>query len=343
MMILWSAVLLLLFVATLNGGHVHVEALAECRAEGADNCACRYDGGGGLVNIRSLNQPKSPIIVRGGTPNITVTFNPCTGIDVGPVTSPCRNVTVCVELDGIYRDFGVPSKSGFADISGRLSLAYQPADESAATIIELVCDESQRHTPKVTLLAEEFPLILAMELRSVCACPGGCLNPPISCDRVDDCSCRLSDGSGTLSLHNLDNPFAPLSAKAVDHWNTSYTYYYNPCSPFSLPAPVQNCTNVAACQTIPQNSEDFNIGVHSNVTYRVSTVDSQSVVLHYIHGNDGRNSYVQLICNAAQESPVFTFIKEDPFRTYHFTLESRDCCTTRQGNVERDIAKLSRL
>eukprot|EP00117_Sycon_ciliatum_P035378 scpid79244/ scgid26836/ len=340
MMVLWSTVLLLFArVATLEG----TQALAECRAEGADNCACRYDGGGGLVNIRSLNQPKSPIVVRAAEvgQNVTVTLNPCTGINVGPATSPCRNVTVCVEHNGVYMDFGRPELGRFEESSGELALIYQSG--AGNTVILLICDESQRHTPHVTVSPGLFPLILGLELRSVCACPGGCLNPPISCDRVDDCSCRLSDGSGTLSLHNLDNPFAPLSAKAVDHWNTSYTYYYNPCSPFSLPAPVQNCTNVAACQTIPQNSEDFNIGVHSNVTYRVSTVDSQSVVLHYIHGNDGRNSYVQLICNAAQESPVFTFIKEDPFRTYHFTLESRDCCTTRQGNVERDIAKLSRL
>ena len=70
------------------------------------------------------------------------------------------------------------------------------------------------------------------DLYSMCACPDGCSTPPIpqTCDQTDLCTCKSTSDGAVINLHDLDNPYAPLTA--VD--SEGYTYYYNLCSGIKL-------------------------------------------------------------------------------------------------------------
>ncbi|XP_065196343.1 uncharacterized protein LOC135827841 [Sycon ciliatum] len=309
-----------------------------CTPEGSRNCACRLSDDGGLINLASLDQPSAPLIVKAGSN--AVTMNLCTGIDVGPSATPCRDVTVCVERAGAYFDFGIADNFNYTTDHGQVMLNYASRDGTRRTSVELICDRGQRHYPKITIQGEPTSSELRLELRSVCACPGGCMGPQVTCERIDDCTCRLEDGSGTVSLHNLDNPVAPLEATSSDKWN-SYNYYYNPCTKFTSPEPNGNCSGVAACQIIEALGENFNLGFQNGTSFRVSNVDTDIVTLHYVGGGDDRQTFVQLQCNATAAVPVLSYIDESPYRTYHLALESKDACPQRVADPQ-PVAKAER-
>eukprot|EP00117_Sycon_ciliatum_P041278 scpid20838/ scgid30223/ len=300
----------------------------ECKAEGSAQCACRLTDGQ-LINIRSLNQPSAPLVVK--TDEFSVTLNPCTGIDVGPGTTQCRDVTVCMQRQGAYLDYGIAERANYSLDVGQVTLSYTSRDGSRSTEIKLVCDQGQRHYPQVLVVNEPTSSLLKLEMRSVCACPGACLSPPVTCERVDDCTCRLADGAGTFSLHDLDNPVAPLTATSSNGF-TTFKYYYNPCTKFTAPEPNDNCTDVAVCQIDAKNAHDFSLGTQSGVSYRVSA-DTDAVSFHYIGGDSGRQTYVQLQCSTSADIPVLHYVDEKPANTYHFALESKTACSQ---HAERD-------
>ena len=312
---------------------------SHCTPEGAKNCSCRL-ATGGLVNILSLDQPNAPLTVS--TATASVTFNPCTGFDTGPGGSGCRDVTTCLYRSGAYYDFGDPSNADYEMRDGNVLLSYRSHDGDRKTNVQLVCDEGQRHYPKISIVGEPTETELNLELRSVCACPDGCYSPHVPCEKVDDCSCRLADGSGIISLRNLDNPVAPLKDSYIDKWNTLYNFYYNPCTNFTTPEPNDNCTNVAVCQILPNNQEDFSLGLQSSVQYRTSTVDSTIVSFNYLYGGDDRQTFIQMKCNASSNIPDFDFVKEEPYKTYHFELESRYACVQTSAEAKKEVTKPTR-
>eukprot|EP00117_Sycon_ciliatum_P044220 scpid65127/ scgid31929/ len=292
-----------------------------CVPDSEDKCSCRLSDGES-VNIRSLDQPDAPLRAVQG--DLSVTLNPCSGFNT--TTTACRDVTVCLQHLDDHQDFGVASTAEYGIQGNSVVLTYHSSDGKRHTNIKLVCDPEQRHNPRLTFGQPVTDTELNVELHSVCACANGCLNPKTTCHRVDDCSCRLDNNRGTLSLHSLDNPFAPITYRNTNSGLTS-SYYYNPCTNFTPAQPNENCQDIAVCRTLVPPGVDFSLGVQTNVTYRVSTFDPDSVTLVYQGGTEGRESYVRMQCNVTLEAPVLLFDGLDPsLHAFHFTLHSRDAC-----------------
>jgi len=162
------------------------------------------------------------------------------------------------------------------------------------------------------------------DLYSVCACPNGCSSPPTpqTCDQTDSCTCKSTSDGAVINLHDLDNPFAPLTA--VD--SEGYTYYYNPCSGIKLENPIGKCNGVAACQEDPFHDTYYNIGnVGPNIEYNVT---SKSFIFHYTGGQGGRSFDVRMICDADSDDPTLAADGDIPKGVlfYPFTLSSKYAC-----------------
>ena len=297
-----------------------------CTEEG---CGCRLKNGD-LINIQSLDQPQTPLSAKGF--GISAIFNPCTGVTVGSPDNNCKDTTSCVYRDGEYHDYGKPGTSFYDVTDGVISLNYRSEDGQRQTTVNLVCDESKRHYATLAILEQPTESQLKMELRSVCACPGRCTSPEPTCDGTDTCSCTLSDGSGRISLHNLDNPFAPIIAK----FDSSATVYYNPCTSFTAPPPyAEKCKDVALCgESTPFG--DGSLGVQAGVQF--SVVNDQSppeIALKYEGGTEGLMSIVILQCDETALVPRLEYRSFDGDHTVTLVLASKDACIVKDAQRRR--------
>lgn len=164
-----------------------------------------------------------------------------------------------------------------------------------------------------------------MEMRYICACPGQCLRPPVVCSASDGCSCTLSEDLGTINLHDLDNPVAPLRVRVLDQSGSWNTYYYNPCSAFSVQGSQDNCEGVAACQLDAAN-RDWSLGTQNTVVYKVAQTENHDVSLVYTGGTNNRQVTVHLRCNETLDRPRLTFEEENPYLSYSLLLEAKEAC-----------------
>ena len=104
----------------------------------------------------------------------------------------------------------------------------------------------------------------------------------------------MSDGSGTVTLHPLDNPSNPLRDQA----SPTSTFLYNPCSPITNP----DCKGNSLCE----EQGDFLVPLGMFGT-AVFIYNYNQLIIQYIppHGNNNA-SYVRLICDPNQrEEPFF--------------------------------------
>ena len=292
-----------------------------CPPEGTKGCACRLSSNGQLVNIESLDKPSAPLTGTSGSNRVY--FNPCSAM-----ASPggCGGSTACVysSLKRSYTSYGLPGTGNFSvDQQGNVSLNYQTRERNST--VRLVCDRSARQAPQFSVVSVS-DAELVMELRYICACPGECLRPPVVCHATDSCSCTLTENLGTIDLHSLDNPVAPLRARALDPSGSWNTYYYNPCSNFSVVGTQGNCEGVAACQE-DSGKRDWSLGSQRSVTYHVTQEEVEhDVSLIYTGGTDNRQVTVQLRCNPTLSSAQLSFLNENPAKNYHLILEGKEAC-----------------
>ena len=308
----------------------------ECVEDSINHCACRLNPSDGdqLVNIRTIDDPSSPLTCSVLDPSnnktATIYYNPCSGITKG--VTGCIGSTICLQEPDKVMVFGTPQSKQFGvDQEGNPTISYT---EATAT---LVCDYTARHMPQLNATLRFAPDIgyhLVLEVRTICACPGACVSPPVSCTPIDDCSCQISEDGGVIRLHDLDNPLRPLQ---VHHATTSpagQTFVYNPCSNFSIAGRNDACLEVAGCQfggyATPDTGES-SMGLQPTAQFRVS--QEGVVTISYSQGDQGRQFSVILLCNKTLPVPLLSWLSENPQRNYHLQLESEYGCPVPKESI----------
>ena len=297
----------------------------QCTRGELNKCSCRLSDDGGLVNLQTLDHPSSPMVGYSIQPqdDYYITYNPCSGMTG---TGYCDGSVICLHyMDG---EIGValPNTGNYiVDKDGNVVIVY-PTYNTVQPNITLICDYSARTTANLSFDASGPITHLSIELRSICACPGACISPPLSCQAVDDCTCKLSEGGGTVSLRQLDDPAAPLSFHRVTS-GSGQTFVYNPCSNFSIAGIGDGCRDVAGCQFDGYATPDYPnhaMGLQNTVQFGVSEVGA--VIVSYTGGQSGRRFVVELICNKTATVPELTWLSESPPHYYHLQLESKYVC-----------------
>lgn len=282
---------------------------------GQDLCTCEMSDGTGTINLHSLNNPLDPMKDE-PNPMQTVFYNPCS-----PVGNPqCGNHSVCEIREGSIVGLGYANTARFVNSKG-IGIEYLANKGSPSSTVNLLCDYGQREKPMFRV--DEHTN--TYNVYSVCACPDGCGTPapPFtpSCDQTDSCTCKSSSDGAIIDLHDLDNPYAPLTTTD----GSSFTYYYNPCSGLKIKA-MGKCNGVAACQEDPYADTYHNIGttgpkINYNATTKVFT-------FHYIYGEDNRSFDVRMICDPKADSPVLATDGDIPngVNFYPFKLTTKLAC-----------------
>ena len=300
---------------------------------GGRNCSCALRNSTGqfqgLVDILTLNDPYNPLNVNNGNNN-HIHFNPCSDMEhVKFFPNQCNGMTVCYAQGDHAIDYG---RSYTGKFSGNLQsdavLTYTSEDGNRSTVITLVCDPDQRHSPSLILAGPVTNEQISLELRSVCACPGECQQEQITCQpQSDDCTCKMSQDLGVFTLSDLNNPHAPLHAVGPDLIN----YYYNPCTNITIPGPNGFCDGVAGCKINEPSGTDYALGLQSLVSFRVSNYDPNIVTLTYSGGSQGKSFVIEAHCNREPNQLIFKFIRAVPSShgensIYYFYLESDHVC-----------------
>ena len=278
----------------------------ECIAK--DLCTCEMSDGSGTINLHSLDNPTSPMR-DGPTPLASILYNPCS-----PITVPdCKGNSVCAEIGDLLLPLGSADSARFVHDNDQLSLHYTAAEGIITSTVNLMCDYGQRDAPFFRVDCN--PNIY--NVYSVCACPGGCGSPPPppSCTQTDSCTCKSTSDDAMINLHDLDNPYAPLTA--VD--NEGYTYYYNPCSGIKLKNEIGKCDGVSACQQDPFHDTYYNIGaLNPEIRYN-DTV--KMFTFHYTGGEGGRTFDVKMLCDPDADVPVLAADGYIPKGTLFYPLK----------------------
>lgn len=300
-----------------------------CHMDGRNKCQCRYSDGRGVVNLHSIDNASSPLVVQVDDERLhQAAFNPCTGFNWAEGQFDpglCRNSTTCfAPIGDQWYDYGVAESTFFqAGPDGDdLTLMYWSEDRNYHSEIKLVCDPAQRQRPMLAApRGGPQQGLLQLELRTICACAGGCLPQERTCSAKDPCTCDLNQNLGRISLHALDNSIAPLQAS-----NSSDTIvYYNPCSPFTVPGLGSNCVNVSACQVCVTKEVDMSLGSQKSVSFRANSFTNE-VTAYYQGGTNGTHFSVDLRCDLLAVAPQLTFQGETSPGEYSFALRSRCAC-----------------
>ncbi|XP_065888150.1 uncharacterized protein [Dysidea avara] len=287
----------------------------ECKAK--DLCSCEMSDGTGTINLHSLDNATNPLRDE-ASPTNTFLYNPCS-----PITIPdCKGNSLCEEKGDSLVGLGMANSAKFVQNNNQLSIQYTGPNNNTATV-NLFCDENQRNKPFFRAIGGGK----AYDLYSVCACPNGCSGPPSNgtCDQTDSCTCKSTSDGAVINLHDLDNPYAPLTAED----NEGYFYYYNPCSGIKLQNTSGKCNGVAACQYDPYHGVYYDIGnigpkIHYNAT-------SKSFTFHYTGGQENRSFDVRMICDPDVASTILLPDDDIPkgVTMYPLKLISKYACPQR--------------
>ncbi|XP_074652074.1 uncharacterized protein LOC141906689 [Tubulanus polymorphus] len=136
------------------------------------------------------------------------------------------------------------------------------------------------------------------------------------------CKCKMSDGSGFIDLSSIDsnNPHKP--AFSVKNEFGDATYYYNPCTPFTL---GDLCKDVVVC-------EQRNFYLFGEATAPASWVyieETQRIVLKYYSTLGFSSTEVTLICTDSQFTEL-NVIDDVKFPT-KMELSGKSVCLRKQG------------
>ena len=289
----------------------------ECKAK--DLCSCEMSDGTGTIDLNFLNNPANPVrdVV---SPTHSFLYNPCAYM----LKPDCKYSSLCEEQGDLLLPIGLTVSARFVlTNSSQLSLLYDNVELNySVSIVNLICDPNQRNEPFFKAVGDGH----TFNLYSVCACPNGCYGVPSngSCDQTDSCTCKSTSDGAVINLHDLDNPYAALTA--ID--NEGYTYYYNPCSGIKLQNPTGKCNGVAACQKDPfHNNTWYNIG--DNVPKIGYNVVSKSFTFYYTGGEGGRFFEVRMICDRDSKAPVLAADGVIPIGVlrYRLKLISKYACS----------------
>ena len=279
---------------------------------GQDLCTCEMSDGSGTINLHSLDNPLNPMKDE-PNPKQTIFYNPCS-----PVASPnCGDHSVCEIHNGSIVGLGYANTARFVDNGNHHGIKYRANVGRSSSTVNLICDHSQRVEPffRVSKTANTY------NVHTVCACPDGCDTPapppsPVSCDQIDSCTCKSTSDNALINLHNLDNPYAPLTTTD----NRDYTYYYNPCSGLKLNIDKKgHCDGVAGCQGDPYVDGFNSIGeTGPKITYNATV---KEFTFLYTKGTYHRSFAVRMICDRKADSPTLETDGNIPHGVYFYPLK----------------------
>ena len=320
-------ILLILLAILADSNALLLKEDARPRCIKIDECSCRLKNvpEPGLISLHGLvNDKHEPrfIIERGdreqaGTGQ-TFYYNPCMNFsDLG-----CPNTAVCqknaynynydfYDLGNIHTtEFEYQNNSLFAIYK---SLAQNIDDINRTSEVELVCDETEV-LGRFEFIGEPIRALYIFKLYTQCACPGKCKSSKIECVGQDLCTCEMSDGTGAINLHSLDNPLNPMK----DQLSLNQTIFYNPCSPVATP----DCGNYSVCEM----QGDSIVGLGNAYTARF--VNNRRLGIEYL-SNEGSSSTVNLICDYSQrDEPRFRVDKTTNTYTVRSVCACPDGCDT---------------
>ncbi|KAI8512694.1 hypothetical protein Bbelb_093330 [Branchiostoma belcheri] len=136
------------------------------------------------------------------------------------MSDTCKDASVCLKQGDTFLNLGSARSGVFmTDEDGDVILEYHNLqDETKTTKVTLTCDPSARVEPVF-----ESPTLTDGHL--------------------------MSDGSGTVSLHALDNPAAAFKDVATSS-GVEYTFYYNPCSGLTVGTTVADRYNLGTSRKV---------------------------------------------------------------------------------------------
>ena len=293
--------------------HTQCACPGKCKASkiecvGQDLCTCEMSDGSGTINLHSLDNPVNPM-KDVPNPKQTVLYNPCSA-----VASPdCGDHSVCEIRNDSIVGLGYANTARFVGNG----IKYLADVGLPSSTVNLICDYGKRDEPlfRVGETANTY------NVYSVCACPDGCDTPapppsPASCDQIDSCTCKSTSDNAVIDLHDLDNPYAPLTTTD----NRDYSYYYNPCSGLKLKnGKMGQCDGVAGCQGDPYADGYYSIGkTGPTITYNATI---KEFTFHYTEGNDDRSFAVRMICDPKADSPRLATDGDIPYGVYFYPLK----------------------
>lgn len=141
----------------------------------------------------------------------------------------------------------------------------------------------------------------------------------LSCDKVDSCTCDMSDGSGQINLRSIglqEGNDSVFSMPGGDGW----LYKYNPCYEFSWGL----FDGLAVVQTTKDGAISYDLGVQQSVYY--NSTDEGTISIHYAALDLARTSRIILVCTAAESTHNLRFVGELAITEYDFILESPCAC-----------------
>ncbi|KXJ25425.1 hypothetical protein AC249_AIPGENE6917 [Exaiptasia diaphana] len=152
------------------------------------------------------------------------------------------------------------------------------------------------------------------------------------CIKLDTCSCVMDDGSGIVTLHELDNKSGvPKSefTKIPQSGSGSFVFSWNPCTTISS---IAACKDSNSCQVnIDGEYGNYPAG-SSNTTFTMDS-DGNPVITYggMITGGHSRSSIITLACDKTQKVGDFGqgFNENNPDKStsqYTATLKSRCAC-----------------
>ena len=270
-----------------------------------DECSCRLKNvpEPGLINLHGLVSDKhEPRFIIEGKSNqtgrvYTFYYNPCMNfLDLG-----CPNTAVCQkqatsDFSYYFYDLGNVDTTEFEYQNNSVVAIYKSQaknidDINRTSEVELVCDETE-DLGRFEFIGEPIPAHYRFKLYTQCACPGGCKRSKIECVGQDLCTCEMSDGTGTINLHSLDNPLNPMKDKP----NPTQTIFYNPCSPVATP----DCGNHSVCEM--RGGSIVGLGYTNTARF----VNNQRLGIEYFGNIGSPSSTVNLICDYGQrDEPLF--------------------------------------
>ncbi|XP_031571459.1 uncharacterized protein LOC116305648 [Actinia tenebrosa] len=126
-----------------------------------------------------------------------------------------------------------------------------------------------------------------------------------TCKKLDTCSCKMDDGSGIISLQDLDHKDGTPSFTGIkDTVNKDYKFDWNPCTPLKAAGP---CKGSNACQRTP---DLFPVG-KPDTTFSVNPDGTVLITYEKVTYEDhGRKLQVTLKCDATEKGSFGDGISE---------------------------------
>ncbi|XP_065888311.1 uncharacterized protein [Dysidea avara] len=265
-----------------------------------DECSCHLTGveQPGVIDLHSLvsgeHEPTFTIQAKSEQTNLTYnySYNPCMIFS----TNSCPNTSMCQTGDKVesYNLGNLETVEFVFRVTSVFAVYHSKHDDkhgqNRTSEVELICDEDEmkgRFEYDHELSERHY----MFKLFTQCACPGKCTSSQTECQAKDLCSCEMSDGSGTINLHSLDNATSPLRDEA----SPTNTFLYNPCSPITKP----DCKGNSLCE---EKGDDLvGLGMANSAKF---VQNNNQLSIQYT-GPNGNMSYVNLFCDENQRNKPF--------------------------------------